>query len=112
MNNTMSDAMIAALVNSMSPLLSQSDAVTEPPTLVIETDVSASEIKIKRENRCFCCSKKLALSDFACGKCNIRYCGKHRLPELHQCGHDFRAAGAEQLKQQLTRVVANKIDQI
>ena len=110
----MNDAMIAALVNSMTPLLSPSDAVTEPPTLVIETDVSGSggERKVKRENRCNCCSKKLVLSDFACGKCNVRYCGKHRLPELHQCSHDFRAAGAEQLKQQMSRVVADKIDHI
>lgn len=106
--------MIAALIESMSPLLTPTDTITEPPTLVIDSDVSGtgSEIKIKRENRCYCCSKKLVLSDFACGKCNTRYCGKHRLPESHQCKHDFRASGAEQLKQQLTRVVADKIEHI
>lgn len=106
----MNDAMLAALITSMSPILSPKDATDEPPP--IDVSGSGGQIKVKRENRCNCCGKKLALSDFACGKCNIRYCGKHRLPELHQCNHDFRAAGAEQLKQQLARVVADKIEHI
>ena len=109
MNNTMNDAMIAALIESMSPLLTPADAVTEPPP--VDVSGSGAEKKVNT-NRCNCCSKKLVLSDFACGKCNIRYCGKHRLPESHQCKHDFRASGAEQLKQQLARVVADKIDHI
>ncbi len=112
MNNTMNDAKLAALIQSMSPILAATTADAEPPALSVESDVSASEVKTKRDNRCNCCNKKLALSDFACGKCKIRYCGTHRLPEAHQCSHDFRAAGAEQLKQQLTRVVADKIEHI
>jgi hypothetical protein len=64
------------------------------------------------KNRCACCSKKLTLSDFACGKCQIRHCGTHRLPEAHTCSHDFKASGREQLSQQLVRVVNDKIEHI
>ncbi len=110
MNNTMNDAMIAALVKSMSPLMGTSAAPADPPMI----DVSAASVseKPRRDNRCACCNKKLVLSDFACGKCKTRHCGAHRLPEAHQCSHDFRATGAAQLKEQLTRVVADKVEHI
>jgi predicted nucleic acid binding AN1-type Zn finger protein len=64
------------------------------------------------KNRCACCAKKLTLADFACGKCQVRHCGTHRLPETHACSHDFKASGREQLTKQLTRVVGDKIEHI
>lgn len=61
------------------------------------------------QNRCACCRKKLSLSDFACTKCDQRFCSLHRLPEEHKCSHDYRAAGKEQLTTQLVKAVADKV---
>jgi predicted nucleic acid binding AN1-type Zn finger protein len=102
MNNLMKGTMFADLTITIPPLVFASDDESQKQT----------DVKSKKNNRCAGCSKKLVLSDFACGKCKIRYCGAHRLPESHSCSHDFRAAGAEQLKTQLTRVIADKIDHI
>ena len=63
-------------------------------------------------NRCAICSKKLTLTDFDCGKCKTRFCAAHRLPEQHSCAHDFHAEGQTQLKAQLERIVAPKIDKL
>jgi hypothetical protein len=86
-----------------TPLLTGAPSVVEPPTLSIPPAI---------KNRCACCAKKLTLADFACGKCQVRHCGAHRLPETHACAHDFKAAGREQLTKQLTRVVSDKIEHI
>jgi hypothetical protein len=55
------------------------------------------------------CKKKLALSDFACSKCQIRYCGTHRLPETHKCPHDFVKEGKELLAKLNPVVVGDKM---
>ena len=39
--------------------------------------------------KCTICNKKLKLTDFAC-RCGITFCTKHRLPEQHNCSHDFK----------------------
>jgi len=36
-----------------------------------------------------CCKKKLKITDFTCGYCNLKYCMSHRLPEDHNCNIDF-----------------------
>jgi predicted nucleic acid binding AN1-type Zn finger protein len=81
-------------------------ATATPPTITLSAPTT------QNKNRCACCSKKLTLADFACGKCQVRHCGAHRLPEAHTCNHDFRAAGREQLTQQLVRVIGDKIEHI
>ena len=58
------------------------------------------------------CKKKLVLSDFACNKCSMRYCGAHRLPETHKCPHDFMKEGKELLAKLNPRVVGEKLDRI
>ncbi len=88
-----------------TPVLTSTATMTPPPSVQLSQQPPS-------KNRCACCSKKLVLSDFACGKCQTRYCATHRLPESHACTHDFRATGKEQLTQQLTRVVADKIQHI
>lgn len=35
------------------------------------------------------CNKKLKLTDFQCSYCKIKFCAIHRLPERHNCKHDF-----------------------
>jgi predicted nucleic acid binding AN1-type Zn finger protein len=55
------------------------------------------------------CKKKLALSDFACSKCKTRYCGTHRLPELHKCPHDFMKEGKALLTKLNPQVVGDRL---
>jgi predicted nucleic acid binding AN1-type Zn finger protein len=81
--------------------------LVEPPPLAIRAPVTTTTQK-----RCTCCPKKLTLTDFECGKCKRRHCGSHRLPEQHDCGHDFRAEGARQLAAANPVVVAAKVEKI
>jgi len=90
--------MVDRMIKGLTPLLSaaaKQDQQQPPPLL--------------KQKRCGCCTRKLALVDFECDKCKIRFCGTHRLPEIHDCGHDFRVAGAAQLAAANPRVVADKV---
>jgi len=79
-----------------------------PVTNVSVTDVPVTNV---HQKRCFC-KKKLALSDMACSKCDRRFCGAHRQPELHECPHDFKKEGRDLLTKQNPKIVATKIDSI
>jgi predicted nucleic acid binding AN1-type Zn finger protein len=61
---------------------------------------------------CACCSKKLTLTDFACGKCQIRYCAVHRLPEEHACSsmEAVRVAAQAALAAANPQVIGKKVD--
>jgi len=72
-------------------------------------DTLKSETKRKR---CECCTRKLILADIACGKCNLRYCSQHRLPEDHTCKFDFQEDGRIQLAKANQRVVADKLERV
>ncbi len=73
-------------------------------------DIPATDKKdASTQKRCGCCKKKLTLTDFACDKCQTRYCSTHRLPEEHTCSHDFKAAGKTQLTKQLVAAIADKV---
>ena len=60
-----------------------------------------------KKSRCKCiintegdkCNKKLKLTDMDC-KCEITFCGSHRLPENHNCAYNYIAEGRKLLKQQ------------
>lgn len=82
--------------------------LTEPPPLALKEPAITS----KEQKRCICCPKKLTLTDFECGKCKRRHCAAHRLPEQHDCGHDFRAEGARQLAAANPVVIAAKVEKI
>ena len=84
--------------------------LTEPPALALRSTTETTSTT--HQKRCICCTKKLTLTDFACGKCKHRYCSTHRLPEQHSCGHDFRAEGARQLAAANPVVIAAKVDKI
>lgn len=75
---------------------------------------SMPELKLASDTtnkkRCGCCTKKLLLSDIGCSKCEIRYCGAHRLPELHACPHDFKKEGQALLAKQNPRVIGDKME--
>ncbi len=98
----------------LSSVLLRQDTGIDPRPMI---DISATETPVqptkqKEQRRCACCPKKLALTDFACGKCQIRHCAVHRLPEQHTCGHDFRTEGRKQLTDQLTKVAADRVSKI
>ena len=62
------------------------------------------------KSRCGSCKKKLMLSHIACSKCSVRYCDGHRLPELHDCPHDFKKEGQTLLEKQNPRIVGDKLE--
>lgn len=72
----------------------------------------APAVNKKPQKTCATCAKKLTLTDFACGKCQVRFCALHRLPEEHacpqmeQCRRDAQAALAAANPQ----VLGKKID--
>ena len=59
-----------------------------------ENHISVKEVvkkkkkKRKKKNRCSfeSCSKKLQISALLC-KCDMKFCGLHRLPHQHKCKH-------------------------
>jgi predicted nucleic acid binding AN1-type Zn finger protein len=67
----------------------------------------------KKKNRCPVknCSKKLKLTDTLC-RCQLKFCGKHRLPENHSCDFDFKTTGKDQLKKENEVITTSKIDKI
>lgn len=62
-------------------------------------------------NRCWCCDKKvpLALQAVPC-RCGYTFCKKHRQPEDHDCGFDYKATQRQELADQNQRVVADKLE--
>ena len=100
----MDNMTIHALLKSLSPVATATTAEVEPTPLEITESVTT-------QKRCMC-KKKLALSDFACSKCKVRFCGAHRLPELHACPHDFKKEGKELLEKLNPRIVSEKLDKI
>jgi len=104
-------------IEDFSPILAATDASADPAFLELDQEKVKEKANEKskeksKANRCSCCSKKLSLSDFSCGKCHTRFCGLHRLPEAHHCSHDFVAEGKKTLERQLVKVTAEKVAHI
>jgi predicted nucleic acid binding AN1-type Zn finger protein len=102
----MGDSMnVRALLRELTPQMGPMPAATNTPETI------SLEPASKSSNRCGTCRKKLLLSDIEC-RCKQRFCAAHRAPEEHACSHDFKADGQKILKQQLERVVAEKVERI
>jgi AN1-type zinc finger protein 5/6 len=67
----------------------------------------------KTKLKCFNCKKKVGLINFNC-RCEHIYCQKCRLPETHNCEllNEFKSLGKERLKNNLQKIVAEKIIKI
>lgn len=77
-------------------------------------DVTKPEISKKKKTlRCFAadCNKKIKISDLSC-RCGHIFCGKHRLPETHNCSYDFKAKGKSILIENNPQIACVKIDKI
>jgi len=78
--------------------------------------VSASKKSLKKgtkkANRCGHpdCRKKLRVSDVKC-RCGVVFCSRHRLPEEHPCGIDYKAFDQEGYIERsgLTRCAPSKV---
>ena len=68
------------------------NTIKNPGKNVIEPE----KLHKKSKKRCNLvkCKKKLKLTDFICN-CDFRFCGKHRLPELHSCSQNFKEKNRE-----------------
>jgi len=60
-----------------------------------------------------CNKRKLSLIPFTC-KCNdkLQLCTKCRMPEDHNCNHDFKTDARKQLEKENPIVIAKKIEVI
>ena len=69
--------------------------------------------KKKKKPRCSAkdCKKNISLFSFEC-KCGKSFCGKHKLPEDHDCNYDHKNDGIQHLKQKLVKVTGTKINPI
>jgi len=112
MADRMNAAQLAELLKALTPLMTPKPQLETPPALSIQDEEPAAPAPPQKRCGCDGCRKKLALTDLACGKCKTRFCGTHRLPELHACAHDFRKEGAAQLAAANPRVVADKIQRV
>jgi AN1-type zinc finger and ubiquitin domain-containing protein 1 len=63
--------------------------------------------------KCSFCKGKLGHVNYNC-KCNdtFRFCGKCRMPEVHDCNYDFKTDGKKILQKQLVKVDYEKIIKI
>jgi predicted nucleic acid binding AN1-type Zn finger protein len=99
-------------LQGQSPFISAAVSSTPPPPeLKLTSTASVSAAPPPKKNRCLCCNKRLALTDYDC-RCGQRYCSTHRLPEAHDCVFDFHTANRTVLDTQLIRVVGDKLDRI
>jgi hypothetical protein len=63
--------------------------------------------------KCSYCKKKLGVVNYDC-KCSEknRFCGKCRMPELHECNYDFKSESKKSLQTQLVKVEYEKVIKI
>lgn len=45
-------------------------------------------------------------------KCGFIYCNKHRMPEEHECGVDYKKIGKEELAKRVESVAPRKLSEI
>jgi predicted nucleic acid binding AN1-type Zn finger protein len=85
------------------------EAKSEPMPIEVPL-IKADEKKVPSEpNKCYKCSKKVGLLGFKC-PCELTFCKFHRLPEDHECTHDFASVAKERLAKDNPMVRASKIE--
>lgn len=86
---------------------------TETP-IVPEVPNIREEVKEEQPapvSRCYKCERKLSLVPFKC-KCEHSFCSRHRLPEEHECGFDYKAEALVRLSKSNPVVIAEKVNKI
>jgi hypothetical protein len=85
-------------------------SLTWPFTWLVLLSMDSSSNAVKPT--CQCCKTRLKITDFACGKCTMRFCRIHRLPETHACTYDFKGEGRAYLEKLNPKLVGKKIELI
>ena len=62
-----------------------------------------------KKKRCKVCNAKVGLLGFEC-ECGHIFCSKHRMPEDHECGIDFKSIGKNKLRKDNPQIVKDKVD--
>jgi len=65
----------------------------------------------KPKRRCQECKKKIGLTGFTC-RCGGMFCSIHRYSDKHNCNHDYKSPGAEQIRKSNPTIVAEKVKKI
>jgi len=65
----------------------------------------------KPKRRCLECKKKVGLTGFTC-RCGGMFCSIHRYSDKHNCSHDYKSPGAEEIRKSNPTVVAEKVKKI
>jgi hypothetical protein len=67
-----------------------------PPTQpsIVKMD-GAPVVRIKKAPRCGCCHRKLKFGAHYDCRCDMKFCGACRYPEVHSCTYDHKTEGAK-----------------
>lgn len=68
-----------------------------------------NSVDVKKRNRCQVCNKRAGLVPFEC-RCGRTFCRLHRMPEVHACEFDFKAAGRVVLHKENPVCVVDKLE--
>lgn len=88
----------------ISPKLQETNAITnniihqsDIPNKKRQKETICKQDKKQKRKRCHFdgCRMKLKLTDLEC-RCINRYCSKHRLPESHECTHNYQKMDFEE----------------
>ncbi|XP_003745347.1 AN1-type zinc finger protein 4 [Galendromus occidentalis] len=89
------------------------DEVPEPEVTVQEAkETSTATPPKKKHPRCLVCNKKTGLASSYTCRCGGNFCATHRYAEAHNCGHDYKTEGRQQLERSNPLIQAAKLQKI
>lgn len=65
-------------------------------------------IRLGKKDKCNVCNVRLGLCAIKC-RCGGYYCAKHRYDKEHNCTFDYRSMGAEEIRKNNPKVIAEKV---
>lgn len=80
---------------------------------MLDKNINKNSKKRKRKEKCKCCNIKLSIleTEIVC-RCGYKFCNKHRLPENHKCGYDYKIDGKEKIKHKNPKIINDKLNRI
>jgi hypothetical protein len=105
-----------ASASSLEVCCSPAPSMSSSPSSSIGVDSDSSNANQnqgidKKSNRCQQCNKKVGFTGFEC-RCGRLFCGVHRYSDMHQCGFDYKALGAQEIRQNNPVVKNEKIQKL
>ncbi|KAF9602959.1 hypothetical protein IFM89_032962 [Coptis chinensis] len=90
---------------------------TKQETLVSSTtsealvSLEATNLDVKKKNRCMSCNKRVGLTGFNC-KCGSMFCASHRYPEKHSCCFDYKTLGRDAIAKANPLIKCEKLEKL